>query len=195
MNIAVFASTNGTNLQAVLDEVAAGRLPNADLRLVLVNKQGCGAAEKAKKAAISVIFIDPRDEQGQPLDRETYDRQLAEHCQKHDIDLIVLVGWMRILSPWFVRQYPRKIINIHPSLLPKYPGMDLDVHQAVLDSGDKETGMTIHYVDEQVDHGQIILQKTCPVLPGDTADSLKKRVQELEKQWYPEVIRELTEAH
>jgi len=191
MNLAVFASTNGTDLQAIIDEMREGTMPGIELKFVLVDREGCGAAEKAKKAGIPVIFLNPLNTNGEKIDRETYDRQLAAACRSHDIDLIVLVGWMRILSPWFVREFPKKIINIHPSLLPKYPGIDLNVHQAVLDHDEKESGMTIHYVDEGMDTGEIILQKTVPVEAGETVESLKNKVQALEKRWYPEVIRGL----
>lgn len=194
MNICVLASTNGTDLQAIIDEKQAGNLENVEIRFVLVNKMDCGAAKKAENAGIPVIFVDSQGENGKKLDREAYDRIIAEKCQEHDVELIVLVGWMRILSPWFVKQYPHKMINIHPSLLPKYPGMDLDVHQAVLEHGEKESGMTIHYVDEEVDHGEIILQKSVKIAPGETPESLKKKVQELEKEYYPKVIRELSEG-
>lgn len=190
MKICVLASTNGTDLQAILDEMTAGKMKNIELCFVLVNKTDCGAVKKAENAHIPVIFLPERGENGKKIDRETYDRQIDDACREFAIDLIVLVGWMRILSPWFVRKWKKKIINIHPSLLPKYPGMDLDVHQAVLDAGEKESGMTIHYVDEGVDSGEIILQKTVDIAPGETKESLKEKVQELEKKWYPAVIRQ-----
>ena len=191
MNICVLASTNGTDLQAIIDEMGRGKMPGIDLKFVLVNKEDCGAAEKAKKAGIPLLFLDSRDKHGQAMPREAYDELLYEACRVYEINLIVLVGWMRILSPWFVKQFPKKIINIHPSLLPKYPGMDLDVHQAVLDNREKESGMTIHYVDEDVDSGEIILQKSVAIEEGETVENLKKKVQELEKRWYPDVIRGL----
>jgi phosphoribosylglycinamide formyltransferase-1 len=189
MNIAVLASTNGTDLQAIIDEKAAGKLENIDISFVLVDKKECGAVKKAQNAGIPLIFVDIFDENGEKKAREDYDREIQVACEAYNIDLIVLVGWMRILSPWFVEQWPKKILNIHPSLLPKYPGMDLNVHQEVLDNGEEETGMTIHYVDEGVDTGEIILQKSVPVAADDTAETLKVKVQELEKAWYPEVIR------
>jgi phosphoribosylglycinamide formyltransferase-1 len=189
MNICVFASTNGTDLQAVIDEMKAQQMPGIDLKFVLVNKEDCGAADKARKAGIPVIFLNPKDPAGKLISREIYDQHIDTVCKQYEIDLIVLVGWMRILSPWFVKQYPKRIINIHPSLLPKYPGMDLDVHKAVIDAGEKESGMTIHYVDEIVDHGEIILQKKIPVALNETPETLKTKVQALEKHWYPEVIR------
>lgn len=166
-------------------------MPDIELKFVLVDREDCGAAEKARKAGIPLVFLNPLGPDGKKMDREAYDRQLAVHCQSYGIDLIVLVGWMRLLSPWFVQQFAKKIINVHPSLLPKYPGMDLNVHAEVLKNGEKESGMTIHYVDEGVDTGEIILQKTVALEPGETVESLKKKVQELEKRWYPEVIRRL----
>lgn len=189
MNICVLASTNGTDLQAIIDELQAGKMPGIELKFVLVDREECGAAEKARKAGIPLVFLNPLGPDGKKLDREAYDRQLAAHCHSYGIDLIVLVGWMRILSPWFVKEFAKKIINVHPSLLPKYPGMDLNVHEEVLRKGEKESGMTIHYVDEGVDTGEIILQKTVAIESGETVESLKKKVQELEKAWYPEVIR------
>lgn len=192
MNIAVLASTNGTDLQAIIDEKEAGKLENIDISFILVDKKECGATKRAQKHGITLIFVDIFDGNGKKKAREDYDREIQVACEAHKIDLIVLVGWMRILSPWFVRQWTHKILNIHPSLLPKYPGMDLDVHQEVLDNGETETGMTIHFVDEGVDSGEIILQKSVQVSPEDTAETLKVKVQELEKRWYPEVLRELS---
>jgi len=193
MNICVLASTKGTVLQAIIDELKAGNMPGIELKFVLVDREDCGAAEKAKKEGIPLVFLSPTQE-GQKLDREDYDCQLALICEQNRIDLVVLAGWMRILSPEFVREYPKKIINIHPSLLPKYPGMDLNVHKAVLDHGETESGMTIHYVDEGVDSGEIILQKSVTVEPGETPESLKEKVQALEKFWYPKVIVQLASA-
>jgi phosphoribosylglycinamide formyltransferase 1 len=191
MNICVLASTNGTDLQSLLNEMKKGNMKGVKLKFVLTNKEKCGAAEKAQKAGLKHIFLNDRDEDGKKVDRSGYDRQIIGLCQKHKIDLIVLVGWMRMFSLEFVKQFPKKIINVHPSLLPKYKGMDKKVHQKVLDSGDKETGMTIHYVNEGMDTGEIILQKRCEVLPDDTVESLRKRVQKLECEYYPKVIVQL----
>ncbi len=186
MNIAVFASTRGTDFQAIIDELEAGKLPGINLKFLLVDKENCGAVEKAKKHNIPVIFVDPKDKI-----REEYDKEVAKICEKNGIDLICLVGWMRILSAEFVKKFENKIINVHPSLLPKYPGMDLDVHTEVLKNKEKETGMTIHYVVEELDAGPVLMQESMPVLPDDTPESLKKRVQELEGKAYPEVIRKI----
>lgn len=184
--IAVLASTNGTDLQAIIDEMKSGKMPDIELSAVISNKE-CYALERAKEQGYVTFFIDPKGKS-----REEFDEAMATILTDLKVDLIVLVGYMRILTTPFVRKFQHKIINVHPALIPKYCGENFygsNVHEAVLAAGDKETGMTIHYVDEGVDTGEIIMQKTCEVLPGDTAETLKVRVQQLEKKWYPEVIR------
>lgn len=184
--IAVIASTNGTDLQAIIDEINAGTLPDVELSLVLSNKK-CYALERAEAQGFPTLYIDPKGKT-----REEFDGEMADALEERDVDLVVLVGYMRILSEGFVKRFSRKIINVHPALIPKYCGKSFfgsSVHDAVLKSGDTETGMTIHFVDEGCDTGDIILQKKCEVKPGDTVDDLKDRVQALEKKWYPEVIR------
>lgn len=186
MNIAVFASTNGTDFQAILEEYERGKLPGVKICFLLTNKKDCGAVVKARNHGIPVIFVDPKGKGG-----GGYDEEISKICLEQQIDLICLVGWMRILSPRFVGAFKNRIINVHPSLLPKYPGMDLNVHAEVLKNKEKETGMTIHFVTAEVDKGPILLQKSLPVLANDTPESLKTRVQALEKVWYPEAIRML----
>ena len=188
--IAVLASTNGTDLQAIIDQIEAGNLPGIEITSVISNKENCGALEKARTHHIPDIFLDPSGKS-----REQFDQELAEILQTQAVDLVVLIGYMRVLTPEFVRQFPKKIINVHPSLIPKYCGKNFygqSVHQAVLDNNETETGMTIHYVDEGVDTGEVILQKTCPIFPDDTPATLKARVQELEKKHYPQVIFQLS---
>ena len=187
--IAVLASTNGTDLQAIIDEMKAGKMPGIELAIVASNKQNCYALQRAKEQGFKTAFIDPKGK-----NREEFDMEMATTLEKEKIDLIVLVGYMRILSTEFVRKFKNKIINVHPALIPKFSGSQFfgkSVHEAVLAAHEKETGMTIHYVDEGVDTGKIILQKTCPVSPEDTAETIKTKVQTLEKKWYPEVIRGL----
>lgn len=182
--IAVLASTNGTDLQAIIDEMKAGEMPGVELSVVVSNKQ-CYALERAREQGYEAIYIDPKGKS-----REEFDREMAGVIE--GVDLIVLVGYMRILSEEFVKKFERRIINVHPALIPKFCGKSFfgsNVHQAVLDAGETETGMTIHFVDEGCDTGDIILQKKCSVEPGDTVDTLKDKVQALEKKWYPEVIR------
>lgn len=185
--IAVLASTNGTDLQAIIDEMKAGKMPGIELALVISNKEDCYALQRAKEQGYKTLFIDP-----QGLTREQFDEKMAQALEEAQVDLVVLVGYMRILSPQFVQKFPRKIINVHPALIPKFSGKNFfgaSVHEAVLAAHETETGMTIHYVDEGCDTGEIILQKTCPVTPQDTPETLKAKVQALEKKWYPEVIR------
>ncbi len=181
--IAVLASTRGTDLQAIIDEIKAGTLEGVELSFVLSNKRNCGAMEKAKNHNIPAIFANAKNKS-----REEYDREIVKTCETHGVNLVVLVGWMRILSSFFVKKLYGKVINVHPSLLPKYPGMDLDVHTEVLKNKEKKTGMTIHFVDEGVDTGPTILQKSLQINPGETSESLRTRVQALEKHWYPQVI-------
>lgn len=187
--IAVLASTRGTDLQAIIDQMKSGNMPGIELAIVASNKEDCYALQRAREQGYKTFSINAKGK-----NREEFDHEMLKELQKHKVDLIVLVGYMRILTPAFINAYPNKVINVHPSLIPKYCGKEFygnNVHEAVLASGETETGMTIHYVDEGVDSGEIILQKTCPVLREDTPETLKERVQELEKKWYPEVIRRL----
>ncbi len=191
--IGVLASTNGTDLQAIIDEMKAGLMPGIELAIVISNKADCYALKRAKEQGYKTLFIDPKG-----LTREQFDAKMAQALEEAQVDLVVLVGYMRILSPEFVQKFPRKIINIHPALIPKFSGKNFfgaSVHASVLAANETETGMTIHYVDKGCDTGEIILQKTCPVTPQDTPDSLKEKVQALEKKWYPEVIRQLSRAN
>lgn len=187
--IAVLASTNGTDLQAIIDEIKAGKMPGIELTAVISDKKNAYALTRAKEQGFQTFYINPKNKT-----REQFDAEVSDVLDQKKVDLIVLVGFMRILSEWFVKKYPKKIINVHPSLIPKYCGKNFfgsNVHEAVINANEKESGMTIHYVDEGVDTGEIILQKTCPVNPHDTPETLKLKIQELEKYWYPEVIRTL----
>lgn len=191
--IGVLASTRGTDLQAIIDEMKAGKMPNIELACVISNKKDAYALERAKTQGYRAIFVNPLNRT-----REEFDIKVTELLEKYQVDLVVLVGYMRILSTAFIKKFKNRIINVHPALIPKFSGANFfgaNVHEAVLAAKEKETGMTIHFVDEEVDHGKIILQKTCPVFPDDTPDTLKARVQELEKKWYPEVIRNLASSH
>lgn len=183
IRIAVLGSTRGTNLNAVVAAIKQQRLP-ATIELVLSNKADAPILEKAENFGLKSLFINP-----QGLSRSDFDHSLSEILKQHRIELIVLIGYMRILSAEFVANWEHKIINVHPSLLPAYAGlMNLDVHQAVLDGAEIETGCTVHFVTEQVDAGPIIVQKKCPVLAGDTPELLKTRVQELEGEALIEAI-------
>ncbi|KTC91353.1 phosphoribosylglycinamide formyltransferase [Fluoribacter dumoffii] len=183
IRIAVLGSTRGTNLNAIVAAIKEQRLA-ASIELVLSNKADALILEKAAHFGIKSMFVNP-----QGLSRTDFDNHLSKILKQHHIELIVLIGYMRILSAEFVLHWQHKIINIHPSLLPAYAGlMNLDVHQAVLDAAEIETGCTVHFVTEQVDAGPIILQKKCPVLAGDTPELLKTRVQNLEGEALVEAI-------
>lgn len=187
--IGVLASTKGTDLQAIIDEMKAGKMEGIELAVVVSNKKDAYALERAKSQGYKAIFLDPKD-----LTREEFDEKVADILEENKVDLVILVGYMRILSTEFVKRFKHKIINVHPALIPKFSGKNFfgaNVHESVLAAGEKETGMTIHYVDEEVDSGEIIVQKKCEVLPTDTPETLKERVQALEKKWYPEIIRQL----
>ena len=192
LKIAVLASTKGTDLQAIIDELKAGKMPGIELAVVISNKKNAYALERARTQGYASIFLDPSNPKNKTP--QEFDTEIAATLTKHNVQLVVLVGYMRILTPEFVRKFPRKIINVHPALMPKFSGAGFyggNVHAEVLKAGDKETGCTFHYVDEGVDTGEIILQKRTPVEPTDTPETLKTKVQELEKKWYPEIIRKI----
>ena len=194
MRIAVIASGEGTTLQAVLDAMRRRELPRLKIERVLSNKEGSGALRRARAEGIPAIFVDPFDD-GIRLSREDYDRRLAEVVG--DLDYICLMGYMRILSPIFVRAFEGRILNVHPALLPKFGGEGWygdHVHRGVLQAGEVESGMSIHIVDELVDHGPILLQKSVPISPGETVESLKAKVGKVEKEGYVEVLKQLSEA-
>jgi phosphoribosylglycinamide formyltransferase-1 len=180
--VVVLASTRGTDFGAMIAERSTGKLKGVEFVGLVTNKPACLAVERANSADIPVVLLD-----GKAPD---FHEQLLKEVQELKPDLICLVGYMKILRPEFVTAFAGKIINVHPSLLPKYAGgMNLDVHAEVIRNQEKETGMTIHLVTEKVDEGPIICQKSVAVSPTDTAESIKEKVQQLEKQWYPEVIR------
>jgi phosphoribosylglycinamide formyltransferase-1 len=177
INIGVLASTKASDLQAVIDAIESKEL-NAMISVVISNKEDAYALERARKHNINVVFIDSKGKE-----REEFDKEVSNTLEKNDVDLILAIGYMRILSSWFVNKYKNKIMNIHPSLLPEFAGgMDKDVHAEVLKSGVKETGCTLHFVDETVDGGPIILQKKVPVENNETIESLKAKVQKAEQE-------------
>ncbi len=185
--IGVLASTKGTDLQAIIDEINDGKMPGVEIAVVLSNKKNAYALERARLQEVKALFVDP-----QSKSREEYDIELAKILKEHQVDLVVLIGYMRILTPLFVNQFPRRIINVHPALMPKFSGKGFfgsNVHEEVLKAGETETGCTIHFIDEGVDTGTIIIQEKVAVEPNDTALTLKEKVQNLEKRLYPEVIR------
>lgn len=186
MRLAVLGSTRGSNLQAIIEAIQTQKL-SAEIAIVLSNKVDAYILDRAKTHNIPAKFVDSKD-----LTREEYDRIVSTIIQTYKADLIVLIGYMRILSAEFVQQWQGKIVNVHPSLLPKFAGqMDLNVHRAVLDAQEKISGCTVHYVTREVDAGPIIMQKTCAVLASDTPEILKSRVQQLEGTALVEAIQAL----
>lgn len=185
LRIAVLGSTRGTDLQAIIDSIKSGEL-YAEIVCVISNRRDAYILERARMNGIEAIFIDPKG-----LSREEYDKILVSELEKRGpIDLILLIGYMRILSKFFVDRFRWRILNIHPSLLPAFSGgMDLEVHKAVLDYGVKVTGCTLHFVDEGVDTGPILIQKVVEVSDDDTPLTLKAKVQKKEQEALIEAIK------
>jgi phosphoribosylglycinamide formyltransferase-1 len=178
--IAVLVSGGGTNLQALIDAKAAGALPSAALTLVVSSREGAFALERAKRAGIEAVTI---ARAAMPL--EEFEKRLCALLEAHRIDFIILAGFLTILSGDFVKRFPQRIINVHPSLIPSFCGKGfygLRVHRAALEYGVKLTGATAHFVNEVCDGGEILLQKAVEVLPGDTPDRLQRRVME-QAEW------------
>ncbi|HAB06360.1 MAG: phosphoribosylglycinamide formyltransferase [Alloalcanivorax venustensis] len=180
--LAVLISGTGSNLQAILDAIDAGELP-ARVSLVLSNKAGAAGLARAERAGVPAQAIDHR---GFP-DRASFDQAMIERIDAHGADTVVLAGFMRILSPGFVRHYQGRLINIHPSLLPKYPG--LNTHARALEAGDREHGCSLHFVTDELDGGPLIAQARFPVAANDTAETLSEKVQAREHRLYPQVLR------
>ena len=184
IRLGVLGSTNGPDLQAILDAVSAGEL-DADVVVVISNRTGAYILERAEINNVSAFFISQKGKK-----REEFDGEITAVLKEHSVDLVLLIGFMRILSPEFCRVWQDRILNVHPSLLPKYAGgMDINVHEEVLKNKDTETGCTIHFVNEVVDAGPILIQKKCNVDPDDTVDSLKTKVQTLEGEAFIEAIK------
>ncbi len=182
-NIACLGSTRGSDLDAVISAIQTGRI-KAKISIVISNKQDAYILEKAKSQGINAVFLDAKGKS-----REEYDKEIISLIEKNKIDLVLLIGYMKILSEMFVSKYKNKIINVHPSLLPAFAGgMDKNVHQSVLDYGVKITGCTVHFVTDEIDSGQIILQKTVLVEENDTAESLKEKVQKAEQEILPKAV-------
>ncbi len=185
MKIGVLGSTSGTDLGGIFEAIDSGELQGIEVAVVISNKKKAVILERAKQRNIPAYFIDSRD-----LSREDYDKRVHNALVEEGVEFVLLIGYMRFVSPWFVKQWWGKCLNVHPSLLPKFAGgMDLNVHQAVLDAKEKETGATIHFVDEGADSGQIVWQGSVPIKETDTVNSLKQKVQALEVKGFIEVLK------
>ena len=184
IRLGVLGSTKGTDLQAILDAIQAEQL-NAAVSVVLSNRENAFILERAQNHNVPISFI---SHQGKK--REDFDAEMTKVLKTHNVNLVLLIGFMRILSDAFCREWHDRILNVHPSLLPKYGGgMDMNVHEEVLKNNDKETGCTIHFVTDKIDGGPILIQKKCDVKPNDTAQSLKAKVQDLEGNAFLEAIK------
>ncbi len=191
LRVGVMVSGGGTNLQAILDAIDEGRVTNAEVSVVISNNPGAYALERARKHGIPAISISPK----QFSDREAFHKALLDKVREYHLDLIVLAGFLVTIPPEMIREYPNKIINVHPSLIPSFCGVGyygLKVHEAALARGVKVTGATVHIVDEGVDSGPILLQKAVEVKEGDTPEILQRRVME-EAEWkiLPEAIHQI----
>lgn len=186
-NIAVLASGHGTNMQSIIDKIDFGYL-NAKVAIVITDKSDAFALERAKKHKIQAIFLDPKKAKS----REEYDKLIIKQLEKYTVDIVVLAGFMRLLSKYFVDKYKNKLINIHPSLLPSFPG--IHGYEDAWQYGVKVSGCTVHFVDEGCDTGPIILQKINPIKDDDTFESFKERGLKIEHEALPEALKMFCEG-
>ena len=182
MNIAVFASGRGTNFGAIIRAVKKGKI-KANLSLLVCDQPGAGAISRAKRAGIKVALVERKDF----ATKEDFENRIIQHLEENQIDLIVLAGYMRLVDPKLLFRYKNRILNIHPSLLPSFKGTE-GIKDA-FNYGVKVTGVTVHFVDEEIDHGPIILQKAVPIEENDTQESLEKKIHKIEHSLYPQAIR------
>ena len=185
--IGVLLSGRGSNFEALADSVTAGRIPNAEIAIVVSNREGVPGIDRAKERKIATRIIPSKG-----LERETYDRQVVAVLNEYKVDLVCLAGYMRLLSPYFVAAFPQRILNIHPSLLPSFPG--LESQRQALEYGVKLAGCTVHFVDENLDAGPIVLQAVVPVKDEDTEAALSERILREEHRIYSEAVRIVLEG-
>jgi len=186
-HLGILLSGRGSNFEAIARNVAAGRIPDARIAVVISNREDARGIETAGSLGLTTLVIP-----SQGKDRAEHDREVVAALQKHQVDLVCLAGYMRLLSPWFVQQFPRRILNIHPSLLPAFPGLEAQEQAFVY--GVKVSGCTVHFVDEELDHGPIIVQKAVPVLDSDDEHTLAARILEQEHIAYSEAIKIVLEG-
>ena len=186
IRLGVLGSTNGTDLQVILESVKAKKI-NAIVNVVISNKKNAYILKRGQNHGLPSIFINHNDKK-----RESFDSELTSTLEKYNVELILLIGFMRILSSNFCKRWRHKIINVHPSLLPKYSGgMDMNIHEQVIKNGDKESGCTIHFVTEELDKGPILIQKKCKVNTNEAPETLKVKVQRLEGIAFIEAINQI----
>lgn len=184
MKIGILISGRGSNMVAIVDAVQSGEIPGSEVAVVISDRSDAAGLEKARSRGVDTVVIERR---GRP--REEHDREIIAELKRRGVELVCLAGYMRLLSPSFIQAFPDRIVNIHPSLLPAYPG--LDVHERVLAAGEKISGCTVHFVNEDLDAGPIIIQREVEVKPGDTVDTLSARILEQEHQAYVEAVRRI----
>jgi phosphoribosylglycinamide formyltransferase-1 len=185
-NLGILLSGRGSNFEAIADNVASGKL-EAKIAAVISNRADAPGIESARRRGLNALLIPSKG-----MAREEHDRQVVAALREHEVDLVCLAGYMRLLSPWFVQQFPNRILNIHPGLLPAFPG--LDAQKQAFDYGVKVSGCTVHFVDEHLDHGSILVQKVVPVLDSDDEHALAERILEQEHIAYSEAIRMVLEG-
>jgi len=180
-NLGILLSGRGSNFEAIADNIAAGKL-DARIAVVISNRAEAPGIESARRRGLTVLVVPSRGKV-----REQHDREVVAALRQHQVDLVCLAGYMRLLSPWFVQQFPNRILNIHPALLPAFPG--LEAQKQAFDYGVRVSGCTVHLVDENLDHGPIVVQKVVPVLESDDEHTLAARILEQEHIAYSEAIR------
>lgn len=188
MKIGILLSGRGSNFKAIKAAIDKGELKNTEIALVVSNKSDSAGLAYARESGLKTLYLNHKDFDG----REAYDREIVENLRAEGVGLVCLAGFMRLISPYFVQEYRNRIINIHPSLLPAFPG--LDAQKQAFDYGVKFAGCTVHFVDEKMDTGPIILQKCVPVLEGDTEEALSARILEQEHKAYPEAVKLFAEG-
>ena len=186
-NLGILLSGRGSNFVAIADSIAAGRIPNARIAVVISNRADAPGLETARQRGLNALAVPSK---GKP--REVHDGEVVAALLENKVDLVCLAGYMRLLSPWFVRQFPARILNIHPSLLPAFPG--LEAQQQAFAYGVRVSGCTVHFVDEELDHGTIIVQRTVPVLDSDDEHTLAARILDQEHIAYTEAINIVLEG-
>ncbi len=185
MIIGILISGRGSNMVALADAVASGEIPSSEVVVVISDKADAGGLAKARERGVETVLIERRGR-----GREQHDAEIIRELRERGVELVCLAGYMRLLSPTFIQAFPNRIVNIHPSLLPAFPG--LDAPRQAFEAGVNVTGCTVHYVDELLDHGEVILQKEVQVLEGDSVETLSARILEEEHSLYVEAIKKIS---
>ncbi len=187
-NLGILLSGRGSNFEAIAKNVASGTISGAGIAIVISNRADAAGLDTAKRLGLATLTIPSKGKS-----REDHDREVVAALQQHQVDLVCLAGYMRLLSPWFVKQFPNLILNIHPSLLPAFPG--LEAHQQAFAYGVKIAGCTVHFVDEELDHGAIVVQRAVPVHDSDDEHTLAARILEQEHIAYSEAISKVLQGN